>query len=325
MSHPTAPSAPDAASDDVMGNGVFRAVLEGYDAVYDALPRGETFNRLWRMNAYHGDFPEPFAHIGFLTVEEAQRLHGLLHIRPGEVLVDLACGAGGPGLWMARESGASLIGIDPSAAGLAAARQRATGVGLAGRARFQHGTFEQTNLADAAAAAVISIDAFQYAPGKRAAFAEFARIMRPGARVGIVCFEVDPAKAEGLPILGVDPAADYRPLIAAGCRRRRSRGYCCCPSRPSPSGSCGRSGRSATRASGCACPIRANGRRAWRRCCASSTSPSPRDTRHTAPAPSFVTTCARRRYGSPGGCTSCCRMRPRSPGCLPSSCSPAPI
>src|SRR5690349_2839643 len=66
MSHPAAPGAPD---DDVMGNGVFRAVLEGYDAVYDALPRGETFNRLWRMNAYHGEFPEPFAHIGFLTAE----------------------------------------------------------------------------------------------------------------------------------------------------------------------------------------------------------------------------------------------------------------
>jgi ubiquinone/menaquinone biosynthesis C-methylase UbiE len=212
MSHQAAPGAP---GDDVMGSGVFRAVLEGYDAVYDALPRGETFNRLWRMNAYHGEFPEQFAHIGFLTAEEAQRLRGLLHIGPGEVLADLACGAGGPGLWMARQSGASLIGVDPSAAGLAAARQRATDVGLASRARFQHGTFEQTKLADAAADAVMSIDAFQYAPGKRAAFAEFARIMRPGARIGIVCFEVDPAKVEGLPVLGVDPVADYRPLIAA--------------------------------------------------------------------------------------------------------------
>jgi hypothetical protein len=39
--------------------------------------------------------------------------------------------------------------------------------------------------------------------------------MRPGARIGIVCFEVDPAKVEGLPILGVDPVADYQPVIAA--------------------------------------------------------------------------------------------------------------
>jgi ubiquinone/menaquinone biosynthesis C-methylase UbiE len=209
------PAAPGASSDDVTGDGVFRAVLEGYDAVYDALPRGETFNRLWRMNAYDGDFPEQFAHIGFLTVPEGQRLRELLQIRPGETLADLACGAGGPGLWMARESGASLIGIDPSAAGLATARKRASDAGLAGRARFQHGTFEQTNLADGVAGALMSIDAFQYAPGKRAAFAEFARIMRPGTRAGIVCFEVDPATVAGLPVLGVDPVADYRPLMAA--------------------------------------------------------------------------------------------------------------
>lgn len=215
MSDPAAPGPLDGLSEDVTADGVFRAVLEGYDAVYDALPRGETFNRLWRMNAYDGGFPEQFAHIGFLTVPEAQRLRELLQIRPGEALADLACGAGGPGLWMARESGASLIGIDPSAAGLAAARQRARDAGLAGRARFQHGTFEHTNLADGAAGAVMSIDAFQYAPDKRSAFAEFARIMGAGARAGIVCFEVDPATVAGLPVLGVDPVPDYRPLIAA--------------------------------------------------------------------------------------------------------------
>ena len=82
---------------DVTESGVFRAVLDGYDAVYDALPRGETFSRLWRMHAYDGDFPEQFAHIGFLTVPEAQRMRELLQIRPGDVLADLACGAGGPG------------------------------------------------------------------------------------------------------------------------------------------------------------------------------------------------------------------------------------
>lgn len=116
---------------------------------------------------------------------------------------------------MARESGAWLTGIDPSSAGLATARQRAINAGLAGRARFQHGTFERTNLAAGAAGAVMSIDAFQYAPRKRAALAELARIMRPGARAGIVCFEVDPGKVAGLPVLGVDPVADYRPLMAA--------------------------------------------------------------------------------------------------------------
>ena len=145
MSDPAAPGAPD---DDVTGDGVFRVVLEGYDAVYDALARGETFNRLWRLNAYGGDFPEQFAHIGFLTAGGCRScsrssLGGAG--RPG-------LRTGGPGLWMARESGAWLTGIDPSSAGLATASQRAIDAGLAGRARFQHGTFERTNLAAGAAA-----------------------------------------------------------------------------------------------------------------------------------------------------------------------------
>jgi SAM-dependent methyltransferase len=200
---------------DVTDAGVFQAVLDGYDAVYDALPRGQTFNRLWRAHAYHGDFPEEFAHIGFLTVPEAQRMRELLQIAPDGVLADLACGAGGPGLWMAAQSGASLTGVDPSAAGLRAASARARDVGLADRARFQRGTFEQTNLPDGGAGAVMSVDAFQYAPDKRAAVAEFVRVLRPGGRLAFIAFEVEPAKVAGLPVLGVDPVPDYLPLLEA--------------------------------------------------------------------------------------------------------------
>jgi SAM-dependent methyltransferase len=200
---------------DVTGTGVFQVVLDGYDSIYDALPRGETFNRLWRTNAYGGDFPEEFAHIGFFTVTEAQRMRELLQIGTGDVLADLACGAGGPGLWMAKQSGASLIGADPSAAGLSAARTRARAAGLAGRSRFCQGTFEQTNLPDGAVNAAMSVDAFQYAPDKRAALAEFFRILRPGGRVSIIAFEVDPAKVAGVPVLGADPIPDYLPLLEA--------------------------------------------------------------------------------------------------------------
>lgn len=210
--------SPDAArpsdlSDEVTGAGVFRAVRDGYDAVYDALPRGETFDRLWRTNAYDADFPAEFAHIGFLTITEARRLLELLQLGSYDVFADLACGGGGPGLWVAQESGASLIGIDPAPAGLVAARERARRVGLAERSRFEQGTFEQTGLADHAVGAVMSIEAFQYAPNKRAALAEAFRVIQPGGRLAFIAFEVEPSKVAGLPVLGVDPIPDYAPYL----------------------------------------------------------------------------------------------------------------
>ena len=208
---------PNSRTDDVTGDGVFQVVLDGYGAMYDALPSGELFNRIWRANAYRGEFPIEFAHIGFLTVTEGQRMLGLLQVTPGAVLVDLACGTGGPGLWAAQHTGATLIGIDPASSGVAAARNRAASTGLVQRSRFKQGTFERTGLPDASADAVMSVEAFQYAPNKRAALDEFLRILRPGGRIAFICFEVDPAKAAGLPVLGVDPIPDYRPpLEAAG-------------------------------------------------------------------------------------------------------------
>jgi hypothetical protein len=80
--------------DDVTDSGVFQAVLDGYDAVYDALPNSRVFTEIWGTNAYGADFPDDFAHIGFLTVDEGGHLLQLL--RGNEVLVDVACGAGGP-------------------------------------------------------------------------------------------------------------------------------------------------------------------------------------------------------------------------------------
>ena len=201
-------------TNEVSDDGVFRAVRDGYEAVYGSLPHGETFNRIWRDHAYRGEFPIEFAHIGFLTESEARHLLELLDIRKGDTLVDVACGAGGPGLWAARETGARLVGIDPAEHGLAAARQRADRVGLSDRAEFRPGSFEHTTLDRDFAHAVMTIEAFQYAPDKRAALGEFRRILRPGGRVGIVCFEVDPEKAAGLPVLGVDAVADYTPLLA---------------------------------------------------------------------------------------------------------------
>jgi SAM-dependent methyltransferase len=200
-------TAPLTVSDDNL-------VAAGYDTVYEAIPRSGTFRKLWAEHASSEDFPSEFEHISFLTFAELRDVGERLGLNEGATLVDLACGAGGPGLWFAKSAGATLIGVDLSNVGLTRARKIATHVGVL-QSRFVQGSFAATGLDDGAADAAVSVDAVQYAPDKRAAFVEAMRILRPGARFVFTAFEVLPDRVAGLPILGEDPVPDFRPVLEA--------------------------------------------------------------------------------------------------------------
>lgn len=192
-----------------------RRIAAGYDAVYAAVPHSATLDRIWREHAAGPDYPAGYEHISFLTLAELRTLARELRLAEGAALVDLACGRGGPGLWVARETGATLTGIDLSPVAVAGASARAASMGLSARAAFSVGTFAATGLVAASCDAAMSADALQYAPDKQAALDEAARILRSGGRLVFACFEVDAERVAGVPALGVDPVADYRPLLDA--------------------------------------------------------------------------------------------------------------
>ena len=189
----------------------------GYDAVYEAMPKSPTLRRLWREHAAGPDFPDEFAHISFVTLAQLQRMADELRLAPGKTLVDLGCGMGGPALWVARQTGAELIGVDLSAVAIAQANARASALGLDKQGRFVVGTFAETGLPSGSADGILSEDALQYVPDKRLTFVEAARILRRGGRIVFTAFELDADTATGLPALGAAPVGDYRPhLEAAG-------------------------------------------------------------------------------------------------------------
>jgi SAM-dependent methyltransferase len=126
-------------------------------------------------------------------------------------VVDLACGAGGPGLFVARETRARLVGIDFSRAGIRLAARRAMDEGV--DADFAVAVASATALAGARARGVLSVDALQYLPDKRAALREVWRVLAPGGRFAFTAFELDPERVVGLPVLGTDPVADYATLL----------------------------------------------------------------------------------------------------------------
>ena len=187
-------------------------VASGYEAFYSSWGRSPTLRQIWRQHVTGSDYPEEFAHISFLSFAQLQMLVEGLDLGRDQLLVDMACGAGGPGLWAAKESGAFLVGIDKSAMATKRASERVGPLGMSGRATFGQGTFDATGLDPASADAVMSVDALQYVPDKTAALVEVARILRPGGRFAFVAFELDSDRVAGLPFWE-DAISDYRPLL----------------------------------------------------------------------------------------------------------------
>ncbi|NMO51650.1 methyltransferase domain-containing protein [Actinoplanes sp. TBRC 11911] len=107
----------------------------------------------------------------------------MLRLEPGGRLLDLACGRGTYGGEIARRTGASLSGVDFSAEALNAARRAHP------EADFRLGDITATGFGDDAFDAAVCIDAIQFGDPQSAGFAELRRVVRPGGRVVLTCWE----------------------------------------------------------------------------------------------------------------------------------------
>jgi ubiquinone/menaquinone biosynthesis C-methylase UbiE len=111
-----------------------------------------------------------------------KRLVERMNIREGERVLDVGCGTGRLGRWLAEVVGpsGSVVGVDPLPERIAIARTHAPGV------EFEVGQAEDLSaFADAGFDAVCMSAVFHWVTDKPKALAEVRRVLRPGGRLGV--------------------------------------------------------------------------------------------------------------------------------------------
>src|SRR6266478_3407757 len=122
-------------------------------------------------------------HPGGLKLTE--RVGSLLHLTPQSNVLDVASGKGATALFLAERFGCHVVGIDYSAQNIADANQLASVKALSSLVRFERGDAESLPFPDKSFDAIICECAYCTFPNKTDAAREFARVLRPGGRVGL--------------------------------------------------------------------------------------------------------------------------------------------
>jgi SAM-dependent methyltransferase len=150
--------------------------------------------RRWRASRAHAalfgaGLPPEVEPFSFVPLDGLQTIADHLKVRPGATLVDLGCGRGGPGLWLADRSGARLIGIDGSAVAVTDAQERTSLFTNLTHARFQVADVTNTGLPARCADAVVAIDVVQLVDQPARMLAEAARLLKIPGRLVLTTWE----------------------------------------------------------------------------------------------------------------------------------------
>jgi SAM-dependent methyltransferase len=140
-------------------------------------------------------YGEDFGQSSWVTGDEYRRFFARLQLRAGEHVLDVGCGSGGPALFLARETGCHVTGVDLSEPGIREAENQARASD-----RRQQLTFLQADVCERLPFdadrfdAIVCLDVLCHLRDRGHVFQEWHRVLPPNGRVLVT----DPVVVTGL-------------------------------------------------------------------------------------------------------------------------------
>lgn len=104
-------------------------------------------------------------------------------LRPGERILDAGCGAGASAVWLTRELGVRVVGVNLSPGQIYRARRLAHAQGVSDRVSFERQDFTATTFPDESFDVVWAQESVCHVEDKEPFLLEASRLLKPGGRI----------------------------------------------------------------------------------------------------------------------------------------------
>ena len=129
-------------------------------------------------------YGEDIGQTSWLTTDEYRIFFDILKLSPNCKVLEVASGSGGPAVFMVKETGCQLVGIDINENGIQNAKHLASENGLDGKIEFSLAdASEQLPFPDESFDIIVSIDSINHFRSRDKVFSEFKRILKKGGRL----------------------------------------------------------------------------------------------------------------------------------------------